>query len=146
MTTARFREGDPMTTVSTPSADADEAYGALDRLAHATRSIDDPTEIRAVLGSLPQGLAALAQTLHQLGQFHDGPARTKGWTTGDPRTARAVSYQIAWELHRAAEIVHQAATGIDRAREVEATIPAEGHDLPLLINNTAAASEPGPVL
>ena len=135
-----------MTTFSTPSADADEAYGALGRLAHATRSIDDLTEICAVLGSLSQGLGALAQTLHQLGQFHDGPARTKEWTTGDPHTARAASYQIAWELHRAAEIVHQAATGLDRARQVEATSPAEVHDLPSLITNRAAATDTGPVL
>ena len=130
-----------MPTFSRPSADADEAYEALRRLAHATRSIDDPAEICAVLGSLSRGLASLAQALHQLGQFHDGPARKKEWMTGDPRTGRAASYQVAWELHRAAEITRQVATGLDRAREVEATIADEVHDFPSLISHRPAASD-----
>ena len=55
-----------MPTFSRPSSDADEADEALRGLAHATGSIDDPTEIYAVLGSLSQGLASLEQTLHQV--------------------------------------------------------------------------------
>ena len=108
-----------MPVFSRPSADADEAGPR--GLAHATRSSHDPTEICAVLGSLSQGLVSLDRVLHQLGQFHDGPARNRVWMTGDPSTGRAASYQIAWEMHRAAEIAHQVAAGIDRAHEIEAT-------------------------
>ena len=132
-----------MPTFSRPSADADEACEALRGLAHATRSIDDPAEIRAVLGSLSQGLASLEQALHQLGQFHDGPARRKEWMTGDPRTGRAASYQVAWELHRAAEVVHQVAAGLDRAHAVEATIAYEARGFPSLIKVRPAASDTG---
>ena len=98
-----------MPTVTNPSVDADEAHEALGGLAHATRSIHDPSEIYAVLGSLTSGLASLERVLRQLGEFHDGPASKRTWMTGDPRTGRAASYQVAWELHRAAEIVHQVA-------------------------------------
>ena len=41
-----------MPTFEDPAADADEAQTALRALAHATRSIDDPRQIYAVLGSL----------------------------------------------------------------------------------------------
>lgn len=115
-----------MPTLNKPSLDADVAREALRGLAHATRSIEDPTEIYAVLGALSGGLASLEQVLHQLGGFHDAPARTPTGTpapaTGAVRAGRAAAYQVAWELHRAAEIVHQAAAGLDRAHEVEASI------------------------
>ena len=130
-----------MPTVSRPSADADEACEALRGLAQATRSIDDPAEISAVLGSLSQGLASLAQALHQLGRAHDRPVRKS--STADPRTGRAASYRVASELHRAAEVVHQVAAGLDRAHEVEATIAHEAHGFPSLINDGPATSDTG---
>ena len=123
-----------MPTFENPAVDADEAAAALRGLAHATRSIDDPTEIYSVLGSLSQGLASLEQSLHQLGQFHDGPARKRAWVSGDAHAGRAASYQVAWELHRAAEMVHQVAAGLDRAHEVEATIAYDLRDFPSLAN------------
>ncbi|MGN6130483.1 MAG: hypothetical protein ACTHOK_09110 [Nocardioidaceae bacterium] len=119
-----------MPTFTKPSLDADEAIEALRGLAHATRSIDDPTEIYPVLGSLSSGLASLEQVLHQLGQFHDDTVNRRALVTGDPRAGRAASYQVAWELHRAAEIVHQVAAGLDRAHEVEATIAYNAPDCP----------------
>src|SRR3546814_18892496 len=54
-----------------PAADASEAEQALRGLAHATRRIDDPTQIYAVLGSLSRVTASLSQALHQLGSYHD---------------------------------------------------------------------------
>lgn len=121
-----------MATFDRPGAHADEAREALRQLAHATRDLDDPTEIYSVLGELTNGLASLAQSLHQIGNFHEGPARKRAWITGDARTGRAASYQVAWELHRAAEMVHQVAAGIDRAHEVEATITYDVRDFPAL--------------
>ena len=111
-----------MPTFENPAADADEVAAAIRGLAHATRAIDDPTEIYSVLGSLSAGLASLEQALHQLGQFHDGPARERAWMSGDAHAGSAASYKEAWELHRAAEMVHQVAARLDRAHEVEATI------------------------
>lgn len=132
-----------MPTFSGPSVDADEAYEALRGLAHATRVIDDPIEIVAVLGSLSRGLASLEQALHQLGQFHDGPAHTRAWATGDTRTDSATSYQVAWELHRAAEIVHQVAAGLDRAHEAGATFAYDLRDAPPLASDRHLTSETG---
>ena len=62
-----------MPTFNDPVADADELREAVRGLAHATRSIEDPTTIYPVLGSISSALASLTQSLHQLGEFHDGP-------------------------------------------------------------------------
>ena len=129
-----------------PSTHADEAHEALRLLAHATRDIEDPTEIYLVLGELSNGLASLAQSLHQIGDFHEGPARKRAWVTGDPRTGRAASYQVAWEVHRAAEMVHQVATSIDRAHEVEVTIAYDVCDFPTPAPALRPAREPGLLL
>jgi len=119
-----------MPTFTNPNDDAEEAREALRGLAHATRSIDDPTDIYPVLGSLTNGLASLAQALHQLGDFHDGPALRTTWVTNDARKGRSASYRVSWELHRAAEMLHQVAESIDRARDVEATIAYDSTDFP----------------
>jgi hypothetical protein len=111
-----------MPSFNDPVADADELREAVRGLAHATRSIEDPTAVYPVLGALSSAVASLSQSLHQLGGLHDGPARKRAWTSSDPNTGRAASYKVSWELHRAAEMVHQVAECIDRAHEIEATI------------------------
>jgi hypothetical protein len=111
-----------MPTFNDPVADADELREAVRGLAHATRAIEDPTAIYSVLGSISSALASLSQSLHQLGEFHDGATRKQAWINGDPHAGRAVSYLESWELHRAAEMIHQVAKCVDRAHEIEATI------------------------
>ena len=132
-----------MPTFSRPSVDADEALEALRGLAHATRSIGEPREIYAVLGSLSSGLASLAQVLRQLGQFHDRAIRQHARLTGDPCHGRAAVYQVAWELHRVAEIVHRVAAGLDRAHEVEATIAYHVRVVPTPAADKGPAAGPG---
>ena len=126
-----------MPTFNDPVADADELREAVRGLGHATRSVDDPTAIYPVLGSISSALASLSQTLHQLGDFHDGPTREQAWMNGDPHAGRAASYKESWELHRAAEMIHQVAGCVDRAHEIEATIAYDVRDFPL-----APASRP----
>lgn len=121
-----------MPTFKDPAADADELREAVRGLAHATRSIEDPTSIYSVLGSISSALASLSQSLHQLGDFHDGPTRKQAWTNGDPNAGRAASYKVSWELHRSAEMVHQVAECVNRAHEVEATIAYDIADYPSL--------------
>jgi hypothetical protein len=111
-----------MPTFNDPIADADELREAVRGLAHSTRAIEDPTSIYPVLGSISSALASLSQSLHQLGGFHDGPTREQALINGDPHAGRAASYRESWELHRAAEMVHQVAECVDRAHETEATI------------------------
>lgn len=111
-----------MPTFNNPVADADELREAVRGLAHATRSIEDPTSIYPVLGSISSALASLTQSLHQLGDFHDRPATKTAWMNGAPHAGRASSYRVSWELHRAAEMMHQVAETVDRANEIEATI------------------------
>ena len=119
-----------MPTFNDPVADADELREAVRGLAHATRSIGDPTAIYPVLGSISSALASLSQSLHQVGGFHDGPAGKEAWINGDPHAGRAASYKESWELHRAAEMIHQVAECVDRAHEIEATIAYDIADYP----------------
>jgi hypothetical protein len=120
-----------MPTFNDPVADADELREAVRELAHSIRCIDDPTNIYPVLGSISTALASLTQSLHQLGDFHDGPATRVAWINGDPHAGRASSYRISWELHRAAEMIHQVAETVDPAHEIEATIAYGVGDFPL---------------
>ena len=131
-----------MPTFNDPVADADELREAVSGLAHATRSVDDPTAIYPVLGSISSALASLSQTLHQLGDFHDGPTREQAWMNGDLRPGRAASYKESWELHRAAEMIHEVAGCVDRAHEIEATIAYDVRDFPLA-PASRAVHEPG---
>lgn len=89
-------------------AAADTAREALRGLAHATRSIPEPSESYPVLGSLHAGLASLRQTLDQLADLHDRHA---------PRAATTDLRQLCGEV--AAEIaaaeLREAATLLDRA-------------------------------
>ncbi len=119
-----------MPTFNDPVADADEFREAVRGLAHATRSIEDPTTIYPMLGSISSALASLTQSLHQLGEFHDGPATKIAWMNGDPHAGRASSYRVSWELHRAAEMIHQVAETVGRAHEIEATIAYDVGDFP----------------
>ncbi len=132
-----------MPTSGGHSAHADEARDALRMLAHATRHLDDATEIYPILGALTTGLESLAQSLHQIGAFHEAPAFERTWASGNPRAWRAASYEVAWELHRAAEMVHQVATGLDRAHETEATIDYSPRKVPALRSVPRPAHEPG---
>lgn len=121
-----------MPTFNDPIADADELREAVRGPAHATRSLDDPTSVYPVLGAVSSALASLSQSLHQLGEFHDGPTRKQAWMNGDPQAGPAASYRVSWELRRAAEMVHQVAECVDRAHEIEATIAYEIADYPSL--------------
>ncbi|WP_110240169.1 hypothetical protein [Nocardioides gilvus] len=111
-----------MTTSDSLEARADKARQALRQLAHGTRHIEDPTQIYAILGDLSNGLVSFAQSLHQIAAFHDAPGRGHVQLAGDARAGRATSYQVAWELHRAAEMLAQGAKALDKAHELEATI------------------------
>jgi hypothetical protein len=129
-----------MPTFSDPVADADEVRETVRGLAHATHSIDDPTATYHVIGSLSSALGSLAQVLHQLGAAHE---RVPGDDRPVPigQTDRAAAYQVAWELHRAAEMVNQVAATVDRAHQIEAAITYDVH-LPAA-PPPAARREPG---
>ena len=114
-----------MPTFEDSAADAAEAQLALRGLAHATRSIGDPGELYSVLGSLSGVARSLEQSLHQLAAFHDGAKGPRAVVNDSRREGRAAGYQVAWELHRAGEIVRQLGRIIDHAHEVEATIGYE---------------------
>lgn len=132
-----------MPTSNDPVADADELQEAVRGLAHATRTIDDPTAIYAVLGFISSALASLSQSLHQLGEIHDGPTRKQAWMNGDANAGRAASYGESWELHRAAEVIHQIAEGVDRAHEIEATIAYDIGDYPSFAPVQRMTHQPG---
>jgi len=115
-----------MPSFSDPVADADELREAVRGLAHATRRIEDPTSVYAIIGSISSALGSMAQVLHQLGTAHD---RIPGSDGSAPvgREARAAAYQVSWELHRAAEMVDQVGVTVDRAHQLEAAISYDVH-------------------
>lgn len=57
--------------------DVGGAAAAVRGLAHATRSVEDPTAVYPLLGALSSALSPLSQSLHQLGDFHDRPTRAR---------------------------------------------------------------------
>lgn len=119
-----------MPTFNDPVADAEELREAVRSLAHATRVIDDPTTVYPALGSISSALASLNQSLHQLGAFHDAPATAQASIDGDAQAGRAASYRVAWELHRAAEMIRQVAECVAHAHQIEATIAYQVPDVP----------------
>ena len=104
-----------MTTSDNPETHADTARQALRQLAHATRHFEDPTQIYPIMGDLSNSLASLAQSLHQIAAFHERPVREQAQVAGDTRARRATSYHVAWELHRAADMLTQTAKTLDKA-------------------------------
>ncbi|MFD4323578.1 hypothetical protein ACFWQC_03020 [Nocardioides sp. NPDC058538] len=107
------------------------ARESLRHLAHTTRHLTDPGEVYELLGDLSGAITSLAQSLHQIGKVHDNLEVGQAHVAGGARTGRATSYAVSWELHRAAQILTQAAAGIDRAHENEARISYTSPD-PLL--------------
>lgn len=110
-----------MPTFDNPAADASEAEQALRGLAHATRRIEDPSQVYAVLGSLSRATASLSQSLHQLGSHHDKHGARADATIVDPKQTGA-AYRVSWDLHRAGEMLASIQKSIDSAQQSEATI------------------------
>lgn len=133
-----------MSSLHSASDWALDAREALRGLAHATPRIEGPRDVYVFLGDLVSGLEALTQSLHQLAEFHDATPVGSARVDGDSPLGRAASYQVAWEIHRAAEMVHQVTATLDRAHEVEATIRYAAPATPGLV--AAPRSAPGPGL
>ncbi len=110
-----------MPTYDNPTSDATDAEEALRSLAHATRRIEDPSQIYGVLGSLSRATASLSQSLHQLGSYHDNHGARTDATIVDPKQTGA-AYRVSWDLHRAGEMLASIQKSIDSAHQSEATI------------------------
>ncbi|MER7604695.1 hypothetical protein [Nocardioides sp. NPDC127503] len=113
-----------MPTFNDPTKDAEGARQALRGLAHATRNLEDPSTVYDLLGALSQAITSVGQTLNQIGGFHDTLKRRdiQPVVADSARTGYAASYQVSWELHRAAEMTRQIAKAVDHAHEIEAGI------------------------
>lgn len=132
-----------MATFDAPPVDAAEAAEAMRGLAHATRTISDPTDIYVVLGSLSTTLHSLDQVLRQLGRFHDNPV---GRIAPGGSNDRAAASRAALELHRAARLTRQAAASVDRAHQSEATITYDAVSPSSIHRPPGRPSEQGPAL
>lgn len=64
----------------------------------------------------------MAQSLHQIARVHDTIEAGRARVAESARSGRATSYAVSWEVHRSAEILAQAALGVDRACQNEARI------------------------
>src|SRR3546814_18556746 len=100
-----------MPTFEDPAVDATEAEQALRGLAHATRRIDDPSQIYGVLGSVSQAIASLSQALHQIGSFHDEHGARADATIIHPRQT-GPAHPLSWDPHRPAATLTSAGRSI----------------------------------
>jgi hypothetical protein len=99
-----------MPTFTDPARDANEAYEALRGLAHATRTIEDPSDTYAVIGDLLGGMRSLRQVLDQLATVH---LNHQHQVTDEARDLAGGSV----EALAAADELHQAGTLIDQAHD-----------------------------
>ena len=83
--------------------------------------MNDPNAAASILESLSAAATSLNHSLRQLADFYDEPTAGLPSVDGDRRAGRAASFRIAWELHRAAEMIDQVRAGIDRACEIKGT-------------------------
>lgn len=113
-----------MPTFNDPAKDAEEARQALRGLTHATRRLEDPSMVHDLLGALSQAITSIGQTIHQIGDFHDALKQRdiRPVVADSARTGQAASFQVSWELHRAAEMTRQVAKAVDHAHEIESRI------------------------
>lgn len=132
-----------MPTFENPSADAAEAREVLRGLAHATRKVDDPRALYAILGDLSAAASSLGQALHQLASVHDARRRETAWGPEDSRSARAATGHVSWDLHRAGEILKQVAASIDDAHRAEGTVVYQHRDFPTPASTTQPTSSRG---
>lgn len=109
----------PTSDSSTHTAQTRES---LRHLAHSSRRIEDPGELYDLLGDISLALNSMAQSLHQIARVHDTLEPGRARVAESARSGRATSYAVSWEVHRSAEILTQAASGIDRACQNEARI------------------------
>lgn len=101
---------------------AAHARDHLRRLADTTRMISDPSEIYDLLGDVSSALTSLGQSLHQIAKVHDQLEPGRARVAESASSGRATSYAISWEVHRAAEMLTQAAGVVDHAHQDEAKI------------------------
>jgi hypothetical protein len=108
--------------ISDSSTHAAQARESLRHLAHSSRRIEDPGELYELLGDISLALNSMAQSLHQIARVHDTLEPGRARVAESARSGRATSYAVSWEVHRSAEILTQASSGIDRACQNEARI------------------------
>ena len=106
-----------MPTFNDPQADAEEASQALRSLAHATRSLDDPSVTYTTMGELLSGVRSLRQVLDQLSEAHlnnRGLAHDDG---GNHLNGAHQALAAADELHQAGTLLDEVHARLDKASQ-----------------------------
>lgn len=122
-----------MPTFHDPTHDAAEASEALRGLAHATRTLDDPADTYAVIGSLLAGTRSLCQVTDQLATAHLNHRRLAHDDAGDHTAGVRAAGSAADELHRAGALLDAAVARLDAAFQQTGRIawyPAPEHSVP----------------
>ena len=97
-----------MPTFTDPAHDANEAYEALRGLAHATRTVEDPSDSYAVIGDLLGGMRSLRQVLDQLANAHLNHQHQVTDEARDQAGGAVEALSAADELHHAGTLIDQA--------------------------------------
>lgn len=106
-----------MPTFHDPTSDASEASEALQGLAHATRTLDDPADTYAVIGNLLSGTRSLRQVLDQLGAAHLAHRARAHDDDGNHQAGAAEALAAADELHQAGTLLDAVVSRLDAASQ-----------------------------
>lgn len=113
-----------------PGADASEASEALRRLAHATRTCENPTEVYGVLGDVLSGVRSLRQILDQLATAHFNDRSRAFDDHSDHAAGSKDALAAADELHHAATLIDQAEDQLNAAVSAAGRIARHGVSAP----------------
>lgn len=119
-----------MPTYHDAHADAAEMSEAMRGLAHATRRIDRPDEMYAVLGDLLSSVRSLEQILGQLASAHDILGDRATDDAGDGPAGRSDAAATAAELRAAAALIGQAERRLDAGMGASGRIAWHPEPLP----------------
>ena len=113
-----------------PQADAEETAQALRGLAHATRSLDDPSVTYTVVGELLSGVRSLRQVLDQLSDAHLHHRSLAHDDKANHLNGTHTALAAADELHQAGTLLDQVHARLDKASQHSGRIvwrPQTGH-------------------
>ncbi|MBO1903262.1 hypothetical protein J4H92_15060 [Leucobacter weissii] len=104
-----------MPVYDNPRQGATEAFDALRRLAHATRSPQDPAELYEVLGGVLGSVRSLRQVLDQLADAHITHRARAHDDAGNQASGASAALAAADELHQAGTYLDQVESRLNAA-------------------------------
>jgi hypothetical protein len=111
-----------MPTLDEPLSSAEETYTALRRLAHETRTVEDPAVIYPVIRELLGGIRAMEQIMDQLAAANVLHQATAADDNGNHLAGGRAAHTAALAMQDAGKLLGQVELRLDQASESSAQI------------------------